>query len=284
MAQKNALRIFEGAVAIVTGGASGIGRALAETLARRGASVVLADRQLAVAQEVASGIQESGGTASAAELDVTNFSAVEQLVQETAQAQGRLDYMFNNAGIAIGGEVSLYNIDDWKAVLDVNLYGVVNGVQAAYPIMIRQGYGHIVNTASMAGLLPMPMGVSYATTKHAVVGLSKSLRIEAAQHGIRVSAFCPGVIRTPILQGGKYGKRLQPISKQLEDKILERSRPLDPASFAAKALDALARNSAIIIIPGWWRIFWWLSRLSPSLVSYLSARTYRSMQKAVQKG
>ena len=258
MAQENALRIFEGAVTIVTGGASGIGRALAETLARRGASVVLADRQFAVAQEVASGIQDSGGTASAAELDVTNFSAVEQLVQETAQAQGRLDYMFNNAGIAIGGEVSLYNIDDWKAVLDVNLYGVVNGVQAAYPIMIRQGYGHIVNTASMAGLLPMPMGVSYATTKHAVVGLSKSLRIEAAQHGIRVSAFCPGVIRTPILQGGKYGKRLQPISKQLEDKILERSRPLDPASFAAKALDALARNSAIIIIPGWWRIFWWM--------------------------
>lgn len=283
MEQDNTLRIFDGAVAIITGGASGIGRALAETLARRGASVVLADRQLTVAQEVATGIQESGGKASAAELDVTNFSAVEQLVQETTQAQGRLDYMFNNAGIAIGGEASLYNIDDWKAVLDVNLYGVVNGVQAAYPLMIRQGYGHIVNTASMAGLLPMPMGVSYATTKHAVVGLSKSLRIEAAQHGIRVSAFCPGVIRTPILQGGKYGKRLQPISKQLEDKILERSRPLDPASFAAKALDALARNSAIIIIPGWWRIFWWMSRLSPSLVSYLSARTYRSMQKAVQK-
>ena len=130
MAQENALRIFEGAVAIVTGGASGIGRALAENLARRGASVVLADRQLTVAQEVATGIQESGGTASAAELDVTNFSAVEQLVQETTQAQGRLDYMFNNAGIAIGGEVSLYSIDDWKAVLDVNLYGVVNGVQA----------------------------------------------------------------------------------------------------------------------------------------------------------
>ncbi len=284
MAQENALRIFDGAVAIVTGGASGIGCALGETLARRGASVVLADRQLTVAQEVATGIRESGGTASAAELDVTNFSAVEQLVQETAQAQGRLDYMFNNAGIAIGGEVSLYSIDDWKAVLDVNLYGVVNGVQAAYPIMIRQGYGHIVNTASMAGLLPMPMGVSYATTKHAVVGLSKSLRIEAAPHGIRVSAFCPGVIRTPILQGGKYGKRLQPISKQLEDKILERTRPLDPASFAVKALDALARNSAIIIIPGWWRIFWWMSRLSPSLVSSLSARTYRSRQKAVQQG
>ena len=283
MAQENTLRIFDGAVAIVTGGASGIGRALSENLAQRGASIVLADRQVDLAQEVAAGIHAGGGKASVAELDVANFTAVDQLVQEIAQSHGRLDYMFNNAGIAIGGETSLYSLDDWKAVLDVNLYGVVNGVQAAYPIMIRQGYGHIVNTASMAGLLPMPMGVSYATTKHAVVGLSKSLRIEAAQHGIRVSALCPGVIRTPILQGGKYGKRLQPISKQLEHKILERSRPLDPALLAVKALDALARNSAIIIIPGWWRIFWWMSRLSPSLMRYLSARTYRSMQKALQQ-
>ena len=283
MAQENTLRIFDGAVAIVTGGASGIGRALSENLAQRGASIVLADRQVDLAQEVAAGIHAGGGKASVAELDVANFTAVDQLVQEIAQSHGRLDYMFNNAGIAIGGETSLYNLDDWKAVLDVNLYGVVNGVQAAYPIMIRQGYGHIVNTASMAGLLPMPMGVSYATTKHAVVGLSKSLRIEAAQHGVRVSALCPGVIRTPILQGGKYGKRLQPISKQLEYQILERSRPLDPALLAVKALDALARNRAIIIIPGWWRIFWWMSRLSPSLMRYLSARTYRSMQKALQQ-
>ncbi len=283
MAQENTLRIFDGAVAIVTGGASGIGRALSENLAQRGASIVLADRQVDLAQEVAAGIHAGGGKASVAELDVANFTAVDQLVQEIAQSHGRLDYMFNNAGIAIGGETSLYSLDDWKAVLDVNLYGVVNGVQAAYPIMIRQGYGHIVNTASMAGLLPMPMGVSYATTKHAVVGLSKSLRIEAAQHGIRVSALCPGVIRTPILQGGKYGKRLQPISKQLEYQILERSRPLDPALLAVKALDALARNRAIIIIPGWWRIFWWMSRLSPSLMRYLSARTYRSMQKALQQ-
>ncbi len=282
MEHNNTLRIFDGAVAIMTGGASGIGRALSEALARRGACVVLADRQFTLAQEVAAGIQASGGKASAVELDVTNFTAVDQFVRATAQAQGRLDYMFNNAGIAIGGEVRLYQIEDWDAVLNVNLHGVVNGVQAAYPVMLSQGYGHIVNTASMAGLLPMPAAVSYATTKHAVVGLSKSLRVEAAPYGVRVSVLCPGFIRTPILYGGKYGKQLQPMPPEVQEKFIRQYRPMDPAVFAEKVLDALARNKALIIVPGWWRLLWWISRLSPALEFSLAQRGYRSARRAMQ--
>lgn len=282
MESNSILRIFDGAVAIMTGGASGIGRALSEALGRRGASVVLADRQTELAQEVAAGIQKRGGKASAVELDVTDFSAVDQLVRATAQAQGRLDYMFNNAGIAIGGEVRVCQIEDWDSVLNVNLHGVVNGVQAAYPVMLSQGYGHIVNTASMAGLLPMPTAVSYAATKHAVVGLSKSLRVEAASYGVRVSVLCPGFIRTPILHGGKYGKNLQPIPLEVQEEFIRKYRPMDPARFAEKVLDALARNKALIIVPGWWRLFWWLSRLSPSLELALAQRSYRSVRKAMQ--
>ena len=282
MEHDSTLRIFDGSVAIITGGASGIGRALSEALGRRGASVVLADRQVTLAQEVADGIQERGGQASAVELDVTDFAAVDQFVQATVQAQGRLDYMFNNAGIAIGGEVRVCQIEDWDSVLNVNLHGVVNGVQAAYPIMLSQGYGHIVNTASMAGLLPMPAAVSYATTKHAVVGLSKSLRVEAALYGIRVSVLCPGFIRTPILHGGKYGKNLQPMPPEVQEKFIRQYRPMDPAVFAEKVLDALARNKALIIVPGWWRLFWWLSRLSPALEFSLAQRGYRSARKAMQ--
>ena len=282
MEHASALRIFDGAVAIITGGASGIGRALSEALGRRGASVVLADRQMALAQEVAAGIRERGGQASAVELDVTDFTAVDQLVRATAQAQGRLDYMFNNAGIVIGGEVRVCHIEDWAAVLNVNLHGVVNGVQAAYPVMLSQGYGHIVNTASMAGLLPMPAAVSYATTKHAVVGLSKSLRVEAALYGVRVSVLCPGFIRTPILYGGKYGKQLQPIPPEVQEKFIRQYRPMDPAVFAEKVLDALARNKPLIIVPGWWRLLWWLSRLSPALEFSLAQRGYRSARRAMQ--
>jgi len=195
------IRIFDGATAIVTGGASGIGRALAEELAKRGSEVVLADLQIELAEEVATEIHAAGGKAKAVKLNVTDFPAMEQLVQETVERTGRLDYIFNNAGIGIGGTVHHYGIEDWNYIIDVNFRGVINGVQAAYKIMMQQGFGHIINTASIAGIMPSPASVAYAATKHAVVGLSTSLRAEAAQLGIRVSVICPGVIRTPILEG-----------------------------------------------------------------------------------
>jgi NAD(P)-dependent dehydrogenase (short-subunit alcohol dehydrogenase family) len=266
------LRTFEGAVAVVTGGASGIGRALGEALARRGARVVLADLQLDLAQAVAAHIRETGGQATAAPLDVTDFAATNQLIQDTCRAEGRLDYVFNNAGIGIQGEASLYQLEDWYRVLDVNLRGVVHGVQAAYPIMLRQGFGHIVNTASLAGLVPAPLVVSYTTSKHAVVGLSLALRIEADAAGVRVSVLCPGVVRTPaLIDGGRYGKLLLPIPRDVQQGIFERQRPMPPDRFAERALRAVARNRAIIVIPTWWRIIWWLYRLAPSLGLHLGA-------------
>jgi short-subunit dehydrogenase len=196
-----------------------------------------------------------------------------------------LDYIFNNAGLAVGGEVRLYQPDDWQRVLDVNLQGVVNGIQAAYPVMLKQGYGHIVNTASMAGLCPFPMGVSYAATKHAVVGLSTSLRIEAAEAGVRVSVFCPGFIRTQILHGGgKYGKDLMQVSPELREKMLQRINLMDPADFALHALNAVVRNKAIIIVPARWKLSWWLNRLSPSLMLWLGKRIYRREKRNLEGG
>jgi NAD(P)-dependent dehydrogenase (short-subunit alcohol dehydrogenase family) len=216
------IRIFNRTTGIVTGGASGIGRGLAEELAKRGCEVVLADRQIELAEEVASKTCTSGRKARAFNIDVTDFMAVEQLVQETVERTGRLDYIFNNAGIGIGGNVNLYGIEDWNQMMDVNLHGVINGVQAAFKVMMAQGFGHIVNTASLAGLMPSPGNVAYATTKYAVVGLSNSLRAEAAQLGVRVSVLCPGFVRTAILEGGgKYGKMLIDLSPEQHRKMLE---------------------------------------------------------------
>lgn len=275
---RNGLRSFDRAVALVTGGASGIGRALSEELARRGAHPVLADRQIEVAREVAGAIP---GGATAAELDVRDFPAFDNLVRKTHREHGRLDYVFNNAGIAVAGEVELNSIDDWNQVLDTNVRGVVHGVQAAYPVMVEQGFGHLVNTASLAGLLPLPGGVSYTVSKHAVVGLSKSLRVEAMSHGVRVSVLCPGIVKTPILDGGRYGKMLRPIPDEFLASLARRG--MAPEDFAPRVLDAVKRNRAILIVPGWWRLFWWLERLSPTLSLYLCRKFYEAAKKAVEE-
>ena len=274
------IRIYDGATAIVTGGASGIGRALAEELAKRGGEVVLADLQIELAEKVASDINASGGRAKAVKIDVTDFSALDRLIQETVKRTGRLDYMFNNAGIVIGGYVSQYGIENWNQMVNINILGVINGIQAVYKVMIGQGFGHIVNTASMAGLMCGPGSVAYTMTKHAVVGLSRSLRPEAEQMGVRVSVVCPGVVRTPILVGGgKYGKMLIDIPPEQIEQMWEKLKPMPPDLFAKRVLDLVAKNKAIIIVPSWWKVFWWINRYSPSLELFLSKRRFQKIQK-----
>ena len=158
------LRTYDGGVAIVTGAASGIGRAISEALALRGCQVVLADIDLDEAEAAAAHLRERGGRASARRLNVSSFTDVNELVAQTIREMGRIDYIFNNAGIMVAGEVADYTIDSWQRIIAVNLGGVVNGVQAAYAAMIRQGFGHIVNTASMAGLNTSSALASYSAT------------------------------------------------------------------------------------------------------------------------
>jgi len=267
------LRTFDAAVAIVTGGASGIGRALAESLVARGATVILADRQGDLADEVASKIRARRGQAIASQVDVTDFPAVEYLVQKCVRDFGRLDYQFNNAGIGIGGKAEYYGIDDWNEVLRVNLGGVVNGLQAAYPVMLKQGFGHIVNTASIGGLMPFPFAVGYCASKHGIVGLSTSLRIEAAKSNVRVSALCPGIVRTSALVDcGAFGRLSQSVPSEIQRRGFDRLRPMEPARFAEKALRGVVKNKAIIVVPRWWKLAWYLNRISPALGLYLGRR------------
>lgn len=268
-----------GKVAFITGGASGIGAALATRLADAGAEVWIADRQVEAAQALAQRFNAGGNKAHAIELDVRSYPSFERAIAEAMQQSGRIDYLFNNAGIGVGGEVDSYTLDDWNDVFDVNLHGVVHGIQAVYPIMIRQHSGHIVNTASMAGLLAGPGTVSYTASKHAVVALSKALRVEAEHHGVQVSVLCPGVIRTPILNGGKYG-RYEGVSEEALLKSWEALRPMAPDKFAERALRAVLRGDAIIIAPAWWKALWLLDRLSPSLstrAGKLSLKRIREM-------
>jgi NAD(P)-dependent dehydrogenase (short-subunit alcohol dehydrogenase family) len=251
--------------AIVTGGASGIGRALAEALASAGVHVVLADRQTELAETVVSSIRSKGGTAEVAGLDVRDAVRFKAVVQSTVAATGRLDFLFNNAGIGVAGEMRHYAPPDWRDVLEVNLLGVIHGIAAAYPLMVEQGFGHIINTASLAGLIAAPMIGSYTASKFAVVGLSKALRVEGKRHGVRVSVICPGVVRTPILEGGRYGRINSDATVLAAHAGRLRRLTMDPDLFARRALRAIGRNRAVIVEPSWARWAWRFERFAPRL-------------------
>ncbi|MGE5696112.1 MAG: SDR family NAD(P)-dependent oxidoreductase [Candidatus Sericytochromatia bacterium] len=275
-----------GKIAFVTGGASGIGAALAAKLVEKGAEVWIADRQIGPAQELTQRLNSIGGRTHPIEVDVRSYPSFERAVGEVVQQSGRIDYLFNNAGIGGSGEVDSYTLDDWNDVFDVNLRGVVHGIQAVYPIMIRQHSGHIVNTASMAGLITTAGAASYSATKHAVVAISKTLRLEAERHGVQISVLCPGVIRTPILTGGVYGRgraKMTGIRDEEIRKFWEAMRPMAPEIFAKRALRAVLRGDAIIVVPAWWKAFWYLERLSPALsmrVAKVSLKRVREVLKS----
>ncbi|WP_131742918.1 SDR family NAD(P)-dependent oxidoreductase [Actinomadura roseirufa] len=253
-------------IAIVTGGASGIGRAIATALVARGDTVVVADIDAGRAAAVADRLNTlRRGKAASAPLDVTDADAVTALYQGVRSEHGRLDLVFNNAGIAVAGLAEDLTLDHWNRTIDVNLRGVVHGVHAAYPIMLDQGGGHIVNTASLAGLLPMPLGIPYTATKHAVVGLSLGLRAEAAGRGVRVSVVCPSFVDTPLLANMNPGLPATPMSGDATDGIRRASPRLYTAEKLARdIMRGVDRNRALIVAPAHGRAAWLGARLSPS--------------------
>jgi NAD(P)-dependent dehydrogenase (short-subunit alcohol dehydrogenase family) len=241
---------------------------------------VIADVDGAGAQRAAEELHAGPpGRASAVTLDVRDPEAVTELVEATATDHGHLDLVFNNAGVGIGGEVAKMSLAHFERAVDVNLLGVVHGVLAAYPIMCRQGRGHIVNTASLAGLVPGPGMVPYAMTKHAVVGMSLSLRAEAAAHGVRVSVICPGVIDTPILD--KQNPADLPTVGEFKNarQALESSigKAYPPELLARDVLAGVARNRPLIVAPHHARRVWYVYRTAPYAVLSLVERSFKKM-------
>lgn len=254
---------------IVTGAGSGIGRALAKAIAERGGRVTVADIDLAAAQAVAA---ECGGAAAAVKLDVRDAAAFKRCVEDVVKQHGRLDALFNNAGIGVAGEAYEIPAEAWERIIDINIRGTLNGVAAAYPQMVQQRSGHIVNTASLAGLGPAPLLAPYSMTKHAIVGLSHSLRIEAAAYGVRVSVLCPASVETPMLDAPPPADiQDMPWTPNVRRFLTRLAGPPYPAGkFAAEALRGVEQNAATIVEPARARLVWYLGRLAPGLVEKAS--------------
>jgi NAD(P)-dependent dehydrogenase (short-subunit alcohol dehydrogenase family) len=196
--------IGAGRVAVVTGAASGIGRALAEAFASAGSSVVVADLDGVAAEAVAAGIRDAGGVAQAVAVDVSDAASVDQLAKATLELFGRVDVLCNNAGVSTFNLMRDQTLDDWRWVFDVNLWGVVHGLHSFVPIMRKQRTrAHIVNTASIAGLLSGVAFIGpYSATKVAVVSISESLAQELAidKLPIGVSVLCPSSVDTRVME------------------------------------------------------------------------------------
>lgn len=242
------MKIFKDKSVVITGAGSGMGRAIAEQLGGYGANVIATDidedKALATARE----IKRKDGHASYHQLDVRDRDAFKTLLNGVVGDYGTLDYLFNNAGIAIFGEVRDQSDEDWQRVIDINQMGVLYGTLAAYEIMVRQGSGHIVNTASIAGLTPTPLLTPYGMTKHAVIGLTCSLREEAKGLGVKVSAVCPGLIRTSIADGNfSRASHFPDAFGFLEDKL--KVKPINADEAARYILKGVKRNEAKIIFP-----------------------------------
>jgi NAD(P)-dependent dehydrogenase (short-subunit alcohol dehydrogenase family) len=220
-------RMLEDKVAIVTGGASGIGRATAMIFAREGAKVVVADVIPEGGYETVQLIKEAGNEAMFVKCDVSKAVEVEAMVKKAVDTYGQLDCAFNNAGIGMRKPTIDLTEEDWERVIGINLKGVWLCKKYEVIQMLKQGGGAIVNTSSAAGLLPLQIAPApaYTASKHGVVGLTKAAALEYAQKGIRVNAICPGGTRTPMLFRATGDKEISFLSREMEE-VLGKMHPM----------------------------------------------------------
>jgi NAD(P)-dependent dehydrogenase (short-subunit alcohol dehydrogenase family) len=233
------MREFKGKTAFITGGASGIGLAMAKAFAEEGMNVMLADVEQSALDQAQKGLNQYGNHVRGVACDVADPDSVERAAQATFSTFGKVHILCNNAGVAAGGGIDQISVDNWRWVVDVNLMGVLYGIRSFLPHIRAHGEGgHIVNTASMAGVIS-GMGLSpYTATKYAVVAMSEGLRPQLQPLGIGVSVLCPHFVRTKIGESGRnrpdrYGQ----------------SQPLDPNSQAAAVVAEIARQIAAGLDP-----------------------------------
>jgi NAD(P)-dependent dehydrogenase (short-subunit alcohol dehydrogenase family) len=249
---------IQGKIAVVTGSASGIGRATAVTLAQEGANVVLADVNDGGMEQTRREIAGLGRKAVAVHTDVSKLDDIQKLFDRSVNEMGRVDILMNNAGVHMMGPVEKIPIADWEWIIGINLWSVIYGVKVFLPHMLERGSGHIVNTASMAGLIAGEPSTPYVTTKFAVVGLSEGLAVYLRPKGIGVSVLCPGWVKTGIGQNERlvpfddgFDEARAAIFEEIGQGDWSRLQGLpggikSPQEVAAKVVNAIKENTFLI--------------------------------------
>ena len=267
------MKDFRGREVLITGAASGIGRAAALAFAREGASLWLCDRNHEGAEETATQARGKAVRVRALECDVTDEAAVQAIAARVREEAGALDVLVNNAGIGSAGRFLETSLETWRRVMDVNLMGVVHGCHAFLPDMVERGRGgHVVNTASAAAFVaPADMPV-YASSKFAVLGFTESLRADMANHGIGVTALCPGIINTGIVAGSiMEGRMADPERHGKVVRFYER-RNYTAEDVATALLRAIRRNVGVQpVSPEAWGLYYG-KRLAPAVTGWLTGR------------
>lgn len=260
------MRIGRDTRAVITGGGSGLGRALARALATRGATVVVSDVRVAFAENTAEAIRVAGGQAFALACDVTRIDDVARLAEEATRLAGDIDLLVNNAGIGAAGRIGEGALDSWHRTVDVNLWGVVYGCHYFVPRMRSLGRGHVLNVASAAAFGSAPSMGAYNVTKSAVVALSETLAAEASSYGVGVTVLCPGFFRTSILEQS-IGVLSDQQRRYIESEMA-RSRH-DADDVARIALDAVEVGKLYAVPHAEIRWLWRAKRLAPALFTRL---------------
>ncbi len=264
---------FNGKVVVITGAAHGLGRATAHAFAERGADLALCDIDSEGLREVKELLEVRGVKVMVAEVDVTQADRFEEFSDQVYREFGQVDVLVNNAGVMLAGRMESMNLEDWRWIMDINIWGVINGTHFFYPRMLKRGSGHVVNVASAAGLLPLPMLSAYCGTKSAVVSMTRVWRAEGAAHGVGFTAICPGIMNTNVKESFRICKGTERIPPS-EDLIRRASRFLagkryDPANVAETIVRAVERNRSVVPVGSGIHLIDFADRFSRRLVDFI---------------
>jgi len=249
------VRELKGKVAVVTGGGSGIGAGIVRACARAGMKIAVADIHPARARLIRDELLASGAEAIAVTTDVSRLASVQALAEKVERAFGGVHLVCNNAGVWVGALMQEADIKDWRWLINVNLYGVIHGVKVFVPKLVAQREGHIVNTASMGGLIAGPPEGLYCTTKFAIVGLSEALLLEVADKGVGVSVLCPGLVKTNLLESEQVRPKALRTGKKYNVIPPDVASGLDPNEVGQRVVDAVIDNEFYIITHNDYREF-----------------------------